>query len=120
MLIDPIPVAASAPNPAYSWLRVRSDGYGAEYLDVGTGNKLKITHETTKAGARHYLQLVQTKDATDPYSGTTKKQVASVSVSLSIPSFGWTEAEAAALYKALVDTIADADVTINKILQNQS
>lgn len=120
MLIDPIPVAASSPNPAYSWVRVKSDGLGADYVDVGTGNKLKITHEQQKGGTRHYLQIVETKDATDPYSGTTKKQLASVSVSVFIPSFGWTEAQAAALYKAMVDTIADGDVTINKILQLQS
>lgn len=120
MLLDPIPVAASAPNPAYSWQVIKSDGYGTERLDVGTQDRLTITHEKTKTGDRHYLKLVETKSATDPISGTTKLQQAVVSVSLSIPSFGWTEAQAAALYKALVDTIADGDVTINKILQYQS
>lgn len=120
MLIDPVPVGASAPNPAYSWQVIKADGYGSERLDVGTQDRLVITHEKAKGGDRHYLKITETKDATNPYTGTTQKMQATCSVSLSIPPFGWTEAQAAALYKALVDTIADADVTINKILQFQS
>lgn len=118
MLTDPI--ACAGTTPVTSWARVRTDGYGAEYVDNGTGIKLIIKHEDTKGGKRHYLQLVETKDATDPYTGTTKKVISTCSVSMSIAAFGWTEAQAAALYALLVGVIADGDVTINKILQGQS
>jgi hypothetical protein len=120
MLVDPITVPASAPTPALTFRVIRSDGYGSERRDDAGSFALTINHERGKGADRHYLKISETKDATDPYTGTTRKQVATVSISASIPSFGWTPAQAAALVKALTDTLADADVTTLSWLNFQS
>lgn len=114
------PIACAGTTPVTSWKRVRTDGYGAEYLDVGTGITAIVNHTKTKAGVRHYLQLAEKKQAVDPLTGTTKEVIATCSVSLFVPTFGWTEAQAAALYALLVGVIADGDVTINRIIQGES
>lgn len=123
MLIDPITVAAAAPTPALSFAVVSYDGTGMGSIrkDVANGYGLTIKHQSNQnTGERHYMQLTQQKSATNPLTGGTSLQTASVSISVSIPSFGWTAAEKDALVKALTDTLADADVTITKFNQFQS
>jgi len=121
MLVDPIPVAASAPNPAYSFAITKMDGYGSERRDTATGLTLTITHQKRGAnGDRHYIKLTSSLDAVNPYSGLTQRQVATVSMSITVPSFGFSEASMVNLMKALQDTLADSDVTAVKILQFQS
>jgi len=120
MLVDPIPVAASSPNPAYSFAVIRSDGYGTERRDTATGLLLTINHNTGKSGDRHYVKLTSGVDAVNPYTGLTQRQTASVSLSISVPPFGFTETAMVNLIKALLDTVADGDVTTTKLLQFQS
>lgn len=120
MLTDPITVAASAPNPAFTFATVKSDGYGSERWDATNGYQLLFNHSTSTAGERHYMKLAQTLNATSPYTGQVSKQTAFVSMSVSIPPFGWTQAAKEALVKALIDTLADTDVTITKFLGFQS
>jgi hypothetical protein len=117
MLSDPITIVASAPTPALTLNRIQSDGYGAIYSDVTNGYNLTVSHALPgKTGERHYAKLEQVLNATDPYTGGTSKQTASVSVSWSFPAFGWDGSTKAALIKALQDIIADADVTVAKLL----
>jgi len=111
MLTDPLDISASSPNPAVSFQMIRTDGYGSERRDAGGAYGLVINHGTNKQGDRHYVKVTKTIDATNPYSGLTSPQSASVSVSFSKPSFGFDDAAIAALYKLLVDTITEADVT---------
>lgn len=121
MLPDPITIAAAAPTPALVWTVIRSDGYGSERIDSG-GNpyRLTINHAQNKSGNRHYLRVAQTVDAVNPYSGLTQPKVATASLSISRPDFGFTDAEMVALVKALTDTLFDTEVTTAKILQLQS
>lgn len=120
-LPDPIAIAAAAPTPALNFLRVKADGYGAEYWDTANGYQLLFNHTTdAKSGERHYMRITQTLNATSPYTGLTSKQTASVSLAVSFPAFGWDSAAKAALVKALTDTLADADVTIAKFVAFQS
>jgi len=120
MLIDPIPVAASAPNPAYSWAITKMDSYGTVRRDTSTGNLLTINHSTNKNGDRHYVKLTSSVDAVNPYTSLTQRQTATVSLSIAVPPFGFTETAMVNLIKALLDTIADSDVTTTKLLQFQS
>jgi len=120
MLLDPLPIAASAPNPAYSFAIVKTDGYGTERRDSSTGLMLTITHSKGKSGDRHYVKVASTVDAVNPYTGLTQRQTATVSLSVSVPSFGFTETAMVNLIKALTDTLADADFTATKLLQFQS
>lgn len=120
MLLDPLPIAASAPNPAYSFAVIRTDGYGTERRDSATGTELVINHTKAKAGDRHYVKVTSKKDAVNPYSGLTTRQVATVSLAVSVPPYGFSETEMVNLIKALMDTIADADFTTTKLLQFQS
>lgn len=120
MLTDPIAVDASAPNPALSFVVIRSDGYGAERREEAGAYGLVINHSTNKSGDRHYVKLTKTVDAVNPYSGLTSPQSASVSVSLSKPAFGFNDAAIAALYKALLDTIASDDASIERIIGFES
>jgi hypothetical protein len=64
--------------------------------------------------------MTQTVNATDPYSGLVKKQVASVSLAFTRPAFGFTDAAIVALVKALTDYRDDSEVTTAKLLQFQS
>jgi hypothetical protein len=121
MLVDPITVAASAPTPALTFSTVKSDGYASERWDTTNGYQLMFSHSTSpSAGERHYMKISQTLNATSPYTGDVSKQTASVSISASIPPFGWDASTKAALVKALTDTLADTDVTVAKWLAFQS
>lgn len=121
MLADPITVAADTPTPALNFYVVRSDGYGSERQHDGSDKySLIFNHATGKTGDRHYMQIKLAVDAVSPYTGLTSKQTASVSLSVSIPPFGFDDAAQVALVTALLDTLADADVTIAKFLKNQS
>jgi hypothetical protein len=122
MLPDPVTIAAAAPTPALVFTIVKQDGYGSERIDTGAnGYTVIINHSRPKGGGdKHYVQMTQTVNATDPYSGLTKKQVASVSLTISRPSFGFTDAMMIALAKALTDFRDDSEVTTAKLLQFQS
>lgn len=120
MLPDPFTIAADSPNPSMVYAMVKTDGYGSERHDATNGYVLVINHSTGKSGDRHYLKVSKSVDAVNPYSGLTQRQTASVSLSISTPPYGFAEADMAALYKALVDIIADSEVTITKILEFQS
>lgn len=123
MLNDPITVAASSPTPALTF-SVVSGGqgkYGSERWDVPNGYQLTFNHSTSPgSGERHYMKIGQTLDATSPYTAQVSKQTAVVSISASFPAFGWDAADKAALVKALLDTLADSDVTIPKFIGFES
>jgi len=120
VIVDPLPVAASSPNPAYSFSVIKTDGYGSERRDTTTGLILVINHDRGTKADRHYVNLKLTKDATNPYTGVVSKQTMTASLSVAVPSFGFTETEAVNHIKALMDTIADSDFTTLKLLQFQS
>lgn len=122
MLPDPVTITAAAPTPALVFTIVRQDGYGSERVDTGgNGYTVIINHSRPKGGGdKHYVQMTQTVNATDPYSGLVKKQVASVSLTISRPTFGFTDAAMVALAKALTDFRDDSEVTTAKLLQFQS
>lgn len=121
MLVDPYTIAANSPTPSLVMAIVRSDGYGSERVDTGgNGYATTFQHTPGKNGDRHYVKLTWTKDATNPYSGLVQKQVASVSVAVSVPPFGFTTANMVDLWEAIVDSINDSEVTMTRILQNQS
>lgn len=122
MLPDPVTIAASSPTPSLVFTIVKQDGYGSERNDTGgNGYSVIIQHQKLKGGGdRHYVQMTQVVNAVDPYSGTTKKQTASVSFTIVRPSFGFTDAAMVALAKALTDFRDDSEVTTAKLLQFQS
>lgn len=122
MLPDPVTVAAASPTPQLVFTIVKQDGYGSERVDTGgNGYTVIINHSRPKGGGdKHYVQMTQTVNATDPYSGLVKKQIASVSLTISRPSFGFTDAAMVALAKALTDFRDDSEVTTAKLLQFQS
>lgn len=121
MLPDPVTVAAAAPTPALVFSIVRSDAYGSERIDTGgNGYTVVINHTKGKNGSSHYVQMTLTKDVTDPYSGLTRSQTASVSFSIRRPPYGFTDADLVALAKALTDFRDDSEVTTAKLLQYQS
>lgn len=121
MLIDPITVAADAPTPALTFAVVSYDNEGSTRKDIPNGYTLTFRHSSnTKNGERHYMQLQQTLTAVDPITGGNSLQTASVSISASFPTFGWSSSTKDALVKALLDTLNDADVTITKFNSFQS
>lgn len=121
MLVDPVTIAANAPTPSLVLALTRSDGYGSERIDTGgNGYYLTINHTPGKNSNRHYVKLTQKQDAVNPYSGLTVPQEATVSLSVSAPTFGFTDADLIALVQALIDTILDTEVTTARLLQNQS
>jgi hypothetical protein len=127
MLADPITVAANVTtgleHPELKLAIVRSDGIGSERRDTNAGGYASIiNHSTTKQGSeRHYMQLLQTKDATSPYNpAIVQKQIASVSLTINRPSFGFTDADMIKLVSAMLDTLNDSEVTPAKLLQFQS
>lgn len=121
MLVDPITVAAASPTPALNFAVVSWNGEGSKRKDVVNNYDLNFSHsQNPKSGERHYMQIQQTVTAVDPITGGNSVQVASVSISASFPTFGWTAAQKEALVKALTDTLADSDVTVTKFLQFQS
>lgn len=121
MLADPVSVTAASPTPALVFSVTKSDGYGSERVDTGgNGYSVVINHSKGKNGNRHYVQMVCTVDATDPYSGLVRKQSASVSFAIQRPPFGFTDAAMVALAKALTDFRDDSEVTTARLLQFQS
>lgn len=122
MLADPVTVAAAAPTPSLVFAVVKSDGYGTERVDTGGNGYTVITnHSKPKGGGdKHYVQMTQTLNATDPYTGLVKKQTASVSMTIVRPAFGWTDAAIVALAKALTDYRDDSEVTTLRLVQFQS
>lgn len=121
MLVDPITVAADSPTPALNFAVISWDGEGSTRLDVTNNYGLKFSHSSNaKTGERHYMQLSQTVTAVDPITGGNALKVATVSLSASFPSFGWSAAQKDALVKALLDTLNDSDVTITKFNAFQS
>lgn len=120
MLPDPIVIAANAPNPAINFSVIRSDGYGSERRDAGGQYALIINHSTSKNGDRHYINIRKTVDATNPYNSLVSPQSASISISFTRPQFGFTDAEMADLWTALMDTLVATDVDVNKLLAFQS
>jgi hypothetical protein len=81
---------------------------------------LTFNHSSGKGGDRHYMQVKLTIDAESPYTGLTSQQTASVSLSVTVPPYGFDSTAMVALIKALTDTLADADVTPAKFLNFQS
>jgi hypothetical protein len=120
MLADPITIAANSPTAQLVFSVVKADGYGSERRDAAGIFSLVINHERTKSADRHYVKISEQKDATNPYTGTTSKQVASCSLSLSVPPFGWTAAQAVDLVEALIDTLNDSEFTPTKFVNWQS
>jgi len=122
MLPDPVTIAAASPTPSLVLAIVKQDGYGSERTDTGgNGYTVVTTHSRPKGGGdKHYIQMTQTLNATNPYSGLVQKQVASVSMTIVRPAFGFTDAAMVALAKALTDYRDDAEVTTAKLLQFQS
>lgn len=122
MLADPVTVVAASPTPQLVLAVVKSDGYGSERVDTGgNGYTVVINHQRTKNGGdRHYVQMTKVVNAVDPYSGLTKKQVASVSLTISRPAFGFSDADMVALSKALTDFRDDSEVTTTRLIQFQS
>lgn len=122
MLVDPINVAANAPNPALSFAVTSYTGEGSERKDITNNYALKFTHSSSaKTGARHYMQLTQSLMAVNPLTGGNSLQTASASLSVSLPAFGWdTAAARVALVQALLDTLNDGEVTITKFIGFQS
>jgi hypothetical protein len=121
MLPDPITIIAAAPTPQLVFTKIRSDGYGSEAVDSG-GNPyyVLIKHTPGKNGNRHYVRLTRRVDAVNPYGGLTTAQTAMVSMSISRPSYGYTDADMIALVTLLRDYVFDTEVTPAKLLQNQS
>jgi hypothetical protein len=121
MLVDPITVAANAPTPALTFAVIAWNGEGSARQDVTNGYALKFSHSSSpKTGDRHYMQITQTVTAVDPITGGNSVQTGSVSLSVSIPIFGWTAAQKVALVQCLLDTLSDGDVTIAKLIGFQS
>lgn len=121
MLADPVTIAANAPTPSLVFAITKSDGYGANRVDTGgNGYDLTISHTPGKTTNRHYVKITQVKDAVNPYTSQTQRVQASVSVSVSSPTFGFTSANLVDLWEAIADTINDSEVTMARILQNQS
>jgi hypothetical protein len=121
MLPDPVTITAAAPTPQLVFAKIRSDGYGSEAVDSG-GNPYfaLINHTPGKNGNRHYVKISQKLDAVNPYSGLTSPMTAMVSLSISRPPFGFTDAQMIALVTLLRDYVFDSEVTPAKLLQNQS
>lgn len=120
MLTDPIAVAANSPTPALSFVMIKQDGLGSERRDPAGLYALVVQHSTSKGGDRHYVKLTQTINATNPFNALVTPQSASVSLSISKPAFGFDAAALAALYQALVDTIASTDAGVDRIIGFES
>jgi hypothetical protein len=122
MLPDPVTVTAASPTPELNFTIVKQDGYGSERVDTGGNGYAVITnHSRPKGGGdKHYVQMTQTLNATDPYTGLVKKQTASVSLTIVRPAFGFTDAALVALCKALTDYRDDSQVTTARLIQFQS
>ncbi len=122
-LSDPIAIAASAPNLALSLAVTKTDGagYGSERVDtLGSGISTVIKHDKSKKGNRHYLQVLMTKDVTNPYTTLLQSATCYASLSISRPPTGFSDTDVVSVVKYLTDILADADVTTTKLIQFQS
>lgn len=117
---DPLAIAAASPTPALSLaVTDRSKPFQADRRDAGGEYAATISHTRSKNGsARHYIKVTDTKVATSPTTGLDSIQTASASVSISVPPFGFTDAQITALYELLDDVIRAA--TMEKILNFES
>lgn len=121
MFADPVTIAADSPTPSLIFRVVSYNNEGATRRDVTNGWALNISHSSSsKKGERHYMQLQQTVTAVDPITGGNALQVASASLSVSIPPFGWSAAQKVAVVQALLDTLNDSEVTIGGLLNFNS
>jgi hypothetical protein len=121
MLPDPVTVTAAAPTPQLTFALVKQDGYGSERRDAANGYTVITNHSFQKGGGdKHYLQMQKTVIAPDPLTGVSRKQTASVSLTMVRPAFGFTDADFVALAKALIDYRDDSEVTTLKLIQFQS
>lgn len=122
MLVDPVTVAAAAPTPVLVLAISKIDGYGTERNDTGANGYTVVTNHTKPkgGGSKHYVQMTQTLNAVNPYTGLTQKKVLSVSFTINRPDFGFTDAQCVALAKALTDYRDDSEVTTARLLQFQS
>jgi hypothetical protein len=121
MFIDPISIAANSPTPGLTFSVKAFNGEGSTRMDIPHQYGLTFQHSSTaNGGERHYMQIAQTLQATNPLTGGVSLQTAKVSLSVSIPSFGWAIADKVALVQALIDTLNDSDVTITGLLNFNS
>lgn len=121
MLADPITIAAASPTPELKFAIRSLSGMTATRIDTnGNPYSVVINHSDNKVGAKHYLQVLQTKDAVNPYTGLTEKVVASVSITINRPRFGFSDADMVALSKLASDIRDDSEVTTLRLLQYQS
>lgn len=122
MLVEPITIDAASPTPALSFKRIRFDGYGSEFVDEG-GNGFFVNINNTQNRnnqSRTFLQMLQKKNATDPYSGLTREVSAYAALTIMRPAFGFTDAEIVALVNAHTSFRTDTDVTTLRLIQRQS
>jgi hypothetical protein len=120
MLADPFTIAANSPTPSLVMSRIKSDGYGAEYVNATGDYRIVVQHTPGKNQNRHYVKLTQTVTAANPYTGVNQEKAASVSFSISVPDFGFTPTAMVALCQALLDSMLDSEVTFARLLQGQS
>jgi len=122
MLPDPVTVAAASPTPSLVLAIVKSDGYGSERVDTGgNGYTVLTNHQKLKGGgSKHYVQMTQAVNATNPYTGQTQRVVCSASFTINRPAFGFTDAAVVALAKALSDYRDDSEVTTARLIQFQA
>lgn len=120
MLTDPIAVAASAPTPALSFTRLSWAGQTSIWRDSTNNYQLDMNHSAPLNQAeKHYLKLTQFITAVNPITGGNSYQQATVSLSVSIPAFGWTASTKSALIKALTDTLNDAEFTPARFINGE-
>lgn len=119
-IADPLAITAASPTPALSLaVTDRSKPFQADRRDAGGEYALSISHSQAKNGsARHYIKVTDSKTATSPTTGLNSVQTATVSVSISVPPFGFSVAEQTALYELIDDAIRAA--TLVKILNFES
>jgi hypothetical protein len=112
---DPVTVAARSPTPALTLSRVSVGAYKSSFLDLTNNYAFSVEHSDPsllgKKQERHYAKLVQTKDVTLP-SGSVASQSATASFSVSIPPYGWTNAQKQALFLAMLDCLLEGEVTL--------
>lgn len=117
---DPLLIVAAAPTPALSLaVTDRSKPFQADRRDPGGEFAAVISHTQAKNGSkRHYIKVTDTKIATSPTTGQDSVQTASVSVSIAVPPFGFTDTQVTALYELIDDVVRAA--TLAKILNMES
>jgi hypothetical protein len=122
MLVDPVTVAAASPTPELKFSISSVTSGGTERIDTNGGGYTLITQHAKpkRGGSRHYVQILRTRDAVDPYSGLTRRVTASASFTINRPTFGFSDADLVALAKALSDYRDDGEVTTARLLQFQA